>query len=114
MINAIVVLLGFQLAGVILARISGLPVPGPVLGALMLTVVLLARRGAGDALSRTAHTILSNLSLLFVPAAVGVIEHREIFVTYGFPLVITLVVSTLAAMAVAALVFRAVKGNADG
>lgn len=111
MINAIVVLLGFQLGGEVLARLSALPIPGPVLGALMLTAVLLVRGGAGPILSGTAQTILANLSLLFVPAAVGVIEHRAIFAAYGAPLVLTLVLSTLIALAAAALVFRAVKGG---
>lgn len=113
MINAIVVLLGFQLGGEVLAGLLGLPIPGPVLGALMLAAVLLVRGTPGEALSGTAHGLLSHLSLLFVPAAVGVIEHRAIFAQYGLPLVVALVVSTVAALATAALVFRLVKGRAD-
>lgn len=108
MINALVVLLGFQLAGEVIARIGGLPIPGPVIGAGMLATLLLLRGRVGREVSTTAGTILRNLSLMFVPAAVGVIEYRELFTHYGLPVVITLVVSTLLALAVTALTFRLV------
>lgn len=108
MINALLVLLGFQLGGEVLVRLAGLPVPGPVLGAFALVLVLLVRRDVGAELSRLAHGVLANLSLLFVPAAVGVIEHRALFGAYGLPLLVALVVSTLLAMAAAALAFRLV------
>lgn len=113
MINAIVVLLGAQLFGEVCARLGNIPVPGPVIGALVLAAVLLVRRKIEGELAGVAHTILSHLSLLFVPAAVGVIEYRGLFATYGLPLVATLVVSTLLAMAVAALTFRWVKARTD-
>jgi holin-like protein len=106
MVNALALLLALQLAGEVVARLSGLPVPGPVIAAGALAAVLLWRGTVATVLSDTAHGILRNLSLLFVPAAVGVTEHRDVFAAHGVALVITLVVSTLAAMAVAALVFR--------
>jgi holin-like protein len=108
MINAIVVLLGCQLAGEVLVRLLGLPVPGPVLGAAFLAAALLVRGGPGEALAGTATGLLKNLSLLFVPAAVGVVEHRELFADYGVALVSTVIVSTVLSLAVGALVFRAV------
>ena len=76
--------------------------------ALTLAAILLARGGPGEALAGTATGLLRNLSLLFVPAAVGVVEHRALFAEYGAVLVVTVVVSTVAALAVGALVFRAV------
>lgn len=106
MINALVILLSFQLGGEVLVRFIGLPIPGPVLGAGALAALLLLRGRINKDLSLLAHTILANLSLLFVPAAVGVIEYREVFSAYGVPLVATLVVSTLLALVSAALVFR--------
>ncbi|MBJ3778218.1 CidA/LrgA family protein [Acuticoccus mangrovi] len=108
MINALVVLLGFQLGGEVVVRFLGLPVPGPVLGAGALALALLWRGRVDTVLSGTAHGILRNLSLLFVPAAVGVIEHRDVFVRYGLPLIVTLIVSAILALTAAALVFRAV------
>ncbi len=110
MINALVVLLGCQLAGEVLARLLSLPVPGPVLGAALLVAALLVRGGPGEALETTANGLLRNLSLLFVPAAVGVVDQRHLFAEYGAVLIATVVVSTVLALAVGALVFRAVAG----
>ncbi|MEM8552848.1 MAG: CidA/LrgA family protein [Pseudomonadota bacterium] len=106
MINAILMLLGFQLGGEVLVRLLHLPVPGPVLGAGALAALLLVRGGVPEKIGTVSHTVLRNLSLLFVPAAVGVIEYREVFALYGLPLVATLIASTVLAMAAAALAFR--------
>lgn len=108
MINALVVLLGFQLGGEVVARLFAVPVPGPVIGAGALAVVLLVRGGPGGEVRTVAQTILRNLSLLFVPAAVGVIEYREVFAAYGVRVVATLLVSTVLALMVTALTFRLV------
>jgi putative effector of murein hydrolase LrgA (UPF0299 family) len=77
-----------------------------VIGALGLAVLLLLRREALGFLSATARGILAHLSLLFVPAAVGVVEHRDVMAEHGLALLLTLLVSTVAALAAAALVFR--------
>lgn len=108
MINALLVLLGFQLAGEVIARSFAVPIPGPVIGAGMLAAVLLIRGGPGQQVSTVAGTVLRNLSLMFVPAAVGVIEYRAVFAAYGVKVVITLIVSTVLALAVTALTFRLV------
>lgn len=106
MINALAILLGFQLGGEILARLLALPVPGPVLGAVGLATLLFARPQILGAVSETARGVLRHLSLLFVPAAVGVTEHRALMAEHGPALVLALVVSTVLALVVAALVFR--------
>jgi holin-like protein len=61
-----------QLIGETLARLLGLTIPGPVVGLLLMVVAL----RCSDALYRrvkvTADLLLAHLSLLFVPAGVGV------------------------------------------
>lgn len=113
MIAALVVLLGCQLAGEILARLTGVPVPGPVLGAALLTAWLLWRKIPAF-LPPVAHGILRNLSLLFVPAAVGVVQYGPVLAEHGIALGLTLVISTVLALAVTALVFRFVLRWSDG
>ena len=113
MINALAVLLGCQLLGEIVVRLIGAPVPGPVVGAALLAVVM-AVRGIPSFLPPVAHGILRNLSLLFVPAAVGVVQYGPLLAEHGIALVVILVVSTALAMAVTALVFRAVAARTKG
>ena len=93
MIESLTFLLLAQLAGEILARAAGLPVPGPVIGLIILAVIL-AWRGIPPALHETALGLLRNLSLLFVPAGVGVIRQAGVLADNWLALSLALLVST--------------------
>lgn len=108
MIAALATLLTCQLAGEAIVRVTALPVPGPVIGMVLLFALMLARARLPGAIEETAEGILKHLSLLFVPAGVGVVQHLELLATHGARLLIVLVISTTVALAVTALVFAAV------
>ncbi len=100
MIPAITALLACQLAGEIAARALALPVPGPVIGMVLLFIVLLLRgREAPAPLGATADGLLNNLGLLFVPAGVGVVLHLPLLARDWAPLSLAVLVGTLAAIA---------------
>ncbi|MCB1494881.1 MAG: CidA/LrgA family protein [Bauldia sp.] len=105
MIESLAFLLLAQLAGEIFVRAIGLPIPGPVIGLILLAVIV-AWRGIPPALRETSLGLLRNLSLLFVPAGVGVIRQADVLAENWLALAIALVVSTLATLAVTALTFR--------
>jgi putative effector of murein hydrolase LrgA (UPF0299 family) len=105
MILHVATLLTFQLIGEVLSRALSLPVPGPVIGMGLLLLAFVALPKAASAVSPTAQGLLSHLSLLFVPAGVGVISHAKVLSETGPALAVALVASTLLAMVVAALVF---------
>jgi len=123
MVQVFAVLLACQLAGEVMARMSGVPVPGPVIG-LMLLFALMAWRqrisavlpaASGDGtLEATAHGLLRHLSLLFVPAGVGVIQRLDVLGRDGVALVVALVVSSVLGLVVSALVFRALARRSAG
>ncbi len=94
MIDALLGILLFQLIGEVVSRGLNLPVPGPVVGMLLLFAILRWRGGPPEALSNTAHGILSHLPLLFVPAGVGVMVHLPLLAREGAPLLAAIVVST--------------------
>ena len=108
MLIAVTALLLFQLAGEALARGLGLVVPGPVIGLALLAASIALSVPMRDAVEETATGLLRHLSLLFVPAAVGVVQHLPRLASEGLALGLALVVSTLAALAATALTFRAV------
>ena len=105
MIEAFTFLLLAQLAGEVIVRALGVAVPGPVIG-LVLLAVILVWRGIPKGLSDTAHGLLRNLSLLFVPAGVGVMRQADAIAGNWLALSLGLIVSTVATLAVTALVFR--------
>jgi len=78
MLTGFLQLLGFLLAGEILVYLAALPLPGAVVGMSLLLGWLLWRgREPGENLGKAASGILQFLSLLFVPAGVGIILHLE-------------------------------------
>jgi holin-like protein len=109
MLPTLGLLLGCQLSGEVAARGLGLPVPGPVLGLALMVLILLMRPGLADAMRPTTGVILANLSLLFVPAGVGVIGNLEVLSDDGLALAVILVVSTLMAMLATVTTFIAVR-----
>ena len=113
MLGAITLLLVCQLAGEILTMATGLPLPGPVVGMALLFAGLLVRRRIADGgdeveipedLERTATGLLSHLSLLFVPAGVGVMLYLPLIAEEWLPITVSLVASTLLTIAFTALV----------
>lgn len=106
MIRGLIILLSFQGAGEIVARLFSLPVPGPVIG-LVLLLIFLIRRGKVDApIDTVASTLTKHLGLLFVPAAVGVVMFWPQLKTHFWAITIALAVSVTATIAVSAAVLR--------
>ena len=74
-----------QLAGEVIVHGLGLPVPGPVLGLVFLLLLLLLARDRfavlargplqGDGVENASRGLLAHLSLMFVPAGVGVVQN---------------------------------------
>ena len=102
MIPALATLLVFQLLGESLVLVLGAPVPGPVVGLALLLLTLVLRPAVLDPLRPTVQTLLQHLSLLFVPAAVGVMQHLQRLGDEALAIGVALVVSTLVCMATSA------------
>lgn len=100
MLSFFIVLLLCQLAGEVIVVTTGIPLPGPVVGMTILFVGLVLRGGVPVALETTAQGLLSNLSLLFVPAGVGVMLHADLVGAEWLPITASLVISTLATILV--------------
>jgi holin-like protein len=108
LVPAFLALLSAQLTGEALARLVGLPLPGPVIGLILLLAGCIAFPGLAALVRPIAQGILGHLSLLFVPAGVGVIGHLGLLGREGWPLLAAVVLSTGLAIAVGALTFAAV------
>jgi holin-like protein len=113
-LRGLALLLLLQVAGEALAKAFALPIPGPVVGMVLL---LAALRWAPlrEPIQAVAEFLLAHLSLLFVPVGVGVITHLALISQYGLRLVAVIVGATWIGMAVTALVLRALlRGEAAG
>ncbi len=116
MLGALTVLLVFQLIGEVLVQFAGLPIPGPVIGLLLLFLSLCVRGSLAAPLRDTANGLLQHLSLLFVPAGVGVMVHFSRVAGEWLPILAATIISTALAIAVSALVMQGLmrgRGGAD-
>lgn len=116
MIRALTLILALQLAGEVIVRTGGLVVPGPVLGMALFLLLMVLVPKVADHARATATGLLQHLSLLFVPAGVGVVGHIQALGADLLPLLLAIIASTAAAIAVGALVFSAtakLTGHAD-
>jgi holin-like protein len=114
MIASLSLILLCQLAGEAFVRGLRLPMPGPVIGLMILLVLLLARdhftllaRGPlqGEGVESASRGLLANLSLLFVPAGVGVVQKLDLIVDHGVAFLGVLVISVLITLLVTVATF---------
>ena len=96
-------LLVFQSIGEVLSRGFSLPLPGPVLG-LILLVPALRFALVREPVAECADFLLAHLSLLFIPVGVGVMTHLALLSQYGGRMLVVIALSTWIGLAVTALV----------
>jgi holin-like protein len=104
-LKGLTLLLLCQSAGEALAHLFGLPLPGPVLG-LLLMAALLQWAPVRGPVEAAATPLLQHLSLLFVPVGVGVVAHLGLITQYGARMALALLLSTWIGLAVTALALR--------
>lgn len=103
-LNGITILLIYQLVGEVSVLYLELPVPGPVMGMVLLFVTLLIRRKTPESLDTAASTLLSHLSLLFIPAGVGMMVHFERIGNEWLPITVAILLSAVITIAATALI----------
>ena len=103
MLEYFTLILVCQLIGEIAVTTLDVPFPGPVVGMLLLFTFLLIKGTVPEQLGHVSGALLNNLSLLFVPAGVGVMAHLDLLGTDVWPLSVALLGSTLLTMVVTAL-----------
>jgi len=106
MIRYLALILICQLAGETIQVATHITVPGPVIGMAILFCGLLIRRGLPQGLQATAGGILKHLSLLFVPAGVGVMLHVPRLEDEWWPILLAIVPGTMIAILITALVME--------
>jgi putative effector of murein hydrolase LrgA (UPF0299 family) len=116
MIASLSLILLCQLAGEVMVRGLVLPMPGPVIGLVLLLLLLVARdrfavlrRGPlqGGGVESASRALIANLSLLFVPAGVGVVQKLDLVAQHGIAIAAVLAVSVIVTLLVTVATFLA-------
>ena len=88
-------------AGNQIVRLTGLPLPGNVVGVILLYVLLNLGLIKLEHVQDAADFLLRHLVFFFIPVAVDLMNWGGLFYTYGFKLALAIVVSTILTFLVA-------------
>lgn len=95
MIRGFIILLTCQLLGELIARALDVPVPGGVIGMLLLFIGLLLNQGVPEGVEQVSQGVLRHLALYFVPASVGIMTMGPLLAQEGVRIGVVMVLSTL-------------------
>ena len=93
------VITGFYLIGEAIQVFFNIPLPGSIIGFLLLFTALMLKIYPLEWIESGAHFLLAFLSLYFIPATVGVVEYGELFSGKGMLLIPIVIASTFLTMA---------------
>jgi len=110
-LSGITTLLIYQVIGEVFVLLTKAPIPGPVVGMLLLFLTLAFRRKPVDnTLTSATTSLLSHFSLLFVPAGVGVMIYFNLIKDEWLPISVAVIVSTILTLAITALSMKFLLG----
>jgi putative effector of murein hydrolase LrgA (UPF0299 family) len=116
MIASLSLILLCQLAGEAMVRGLGVPVPAPVIGLALLAALLLARDQLSflefgplrnNGVEEAAGSLLRHMSLMFVPAGVGVVQQLALIADHGVAITAVLAASVVITLLVTVATFLA-------
>ena len=105
-------LMALFLASNWLVGATGLPMPGNVLGIIVLFLLLLTGIVKEDHISTAANFLLKHMVFFFVPVAVGLMQWGGVFYDYGWILLAAIVVSAVLPLLTVGLLGRALRRRA--
>jgi len=106
MLGYLTLILLCQLSGEIIAKMAKLPVPGPVIGMVILFLILSFIGKTPKELDIVGDFLLGYLPLLFVPAGVGVITNLDILIKSWIPITGAIIIGTGVTIAVTGLLME--------
>lgn len=100
MIKGLSIIFCCLLLGDLLSFFLHIPVPGNVIGMLLLTIALAGKIVRVEDVKPSSDMLVNNLSLLFVPPGVGLILYFDLLKQELLAIVLSLLLSTLLVLAV--------------
>lgn len=97
----------FWLAGQAIATLTGLPIPGGVIGLFLVLALFASGKLQLGAMRRGAKWFIGELLLFFIPAVIAVIDHREFIGLTGLKIIGVIVAGTIVVMVVTAFAVEA-------
>lgn len=106
-----VIILLISFLGEILHYLIPLPVPASIYGILLMLLCLHFRVFAAEEVRETGIFLIEIMPIMFIPAAVGLMESWSVIRPSLLPYIVVIIVSTIIVMAVSGLVTQKIINN---
>lgn len=93
MLYGLIVFISYLLIGEFISALLAWPVPGSVLGMLLLFFTLVMRGGVSDSVKQSSQQLLPYLPLFIVPASVGIVNYMDLIQVEGHIILLAMLVS---------------------
>lgn len=100
-------LMGFWAAGEGLVRITGLPVPGPVVGLFLALAALASGRLPVRSLRHGSDWLIAEMLLFFIPPMLSLLDYPQFLGLLGLKILAAILLGILAVMVTTALTIEA-------
>lgn len=105
------IILSVSLVGELLHELLPLPVPASIYGIVVMFIMLYTGLIRVEQVKETSSFLIEIMPVMFVPAAVGLINSWDVLKSHWLSYVTVTLVSTVIVMAVSGLVTQAVTGK---
>lgn len=106
MLTSLTIIILCQLLGETIVLLSGMPIPGAVVGMAILFFWLVIKKGISASLEKVSGVLHRYLALLFVPAGVGIINNTDFLLQWWAPFTASIVAGTVITIAITAVVMQ--------
>lgn len=107
--RGLAIIFGFYAAGELLSSALDLPIPGSVLGMLLLLGALLSGGVKLEWVDREGELLVKNMSVMFVPPGVGIVTYLALLKSEALPIFGALILSFLVTLITTAKVVETVR-----
>jgi len=102
------IILGIYLLGELLSKLLNLPVPGNILGMVILFVLLCTKVVKVDNIVTVTNFLLDHLSFFFIPAGVGLMTSMGIIKSTWWQLIVVCVSTTIIIIGATGIIVQAI------
>ncbi|MFP1682179.1 CidA/LrgA family protein [Alloalcanivorax sp. C16-1] len=106
MLDGLLILLLFQFLGEVVIHLTGLPLPAPVVGMVLLLLALMFNLPGGERISQAAGALIRHISLLIFPLGVGIVLQWSRYQDYALALTVAVVLGTVIALVLVTLLLK--------
>ena len=114
MYHGLAIILGVFFLGEAVSKLTHIPVPGSVLGMILLTLALMSGMVKLEHVEEVGTFLIKNMSVMFIPPGVGVILYWSLVKKEFLPISIALVLSFALTMVLTAKAVELIRRKSDG